>query len=95
MEYLQGDKLMQSAIYKTLMTKGRQEGRQEGHQERAAAMLIRLLQKRFGNLDPAIAARVESQSDLAILDAWYDEALEIIDAQAAAALADRILKTPV
>ena len=56
--------------------KGRREGRQEGRQEGEAALLLRLLERRFGAL-PARAKDRIAGADAATLEEW---GLRILDA---------------
>jgi predicted transposase YdaD len=41
---------------------GRQEGKQEGRQEQAQALVLRLLQKRLGNLPPEVGEQIQTLS---------------------------------
>jgi len=56
---------------------GRQEGLQEGLQKGEAAMLLRLLEGRFGALPDAVRQRVQA-ADLAMLQTW---GMRILDAE--------------
>jgi len=69
------DSWLQEGIEKGLQ-KGRQEGLQAGRQEGEAAMLIRLLERRFGALPAWVAARVHA-ADVATLEEW---GLRVLDA---------------
>ena len=55
--------------------KGLQEGRQEGRQEEAAAVLQRLLTRRFGPL-PEWASDKVARADLPALENWTDRVLD-------------------
>jgi hypothetical protein len=57
---------------------GRREGRQEGRQEGEAALLLRLLERRFGALPDAVKDRVGA-ADIAMLEEW---GMRILDAGA-------------
>ena len=46
---------------------GRQEGQQEGRQEGEAALLLRLLERRFGPLPPAMRQRITAANDETLL----------------------------
>jgi hypothetical protein len=51
------------------------EARAEARVETARAKLLRLLQLRFGSeLTPDFIAQMEAQTDLAVLDRWFDQA---------------------
>jgi len=54
-----------------LKQEGRQEGRREGWQEGEAAMLLRLLEKRFGTVTESIRARVQA-ADAETLLSWSE-----------------------
>lgn len=56
--------------------KGRQEGRQKGRQEGEAALLLRLLERRFGVL-PGWARDRIAAADTAALEEW---GLRVLDA---------------
>ena len=62
--------------------KGLQEGLQEGRQQEAAALSLRLLQRRFGPLDTASIARIEALA----LNQLEDLSLSLLDFSAAADL---------
>lgn len=53
---------------------GRLEGRQEGRQEGEAQALLRLLQIKFGSLDPDLTAQVQ-RADTAQLEVWLARVL--------------------
>jgi predicted transposase YdaD len=59
------------------LQEGLQKGLQEGRQEGGAKVLVALLNKRFGVLDPAVAARL-ANADVEQLSSW---ALNFVDAQ--------------
>jgi predicted transposase/invertase (TIGR01784 family) len=54
---------------------GRKEGQREGRREGEARLLLRLLERKFGTLDPATRERVES-ADARQLLAWGERILE-------------------
>lgn len=54
---------------------GIEKGRQEGRQEGEAAMLMRLLERRFGDLPDWARDRVRS-ADCAMLETWSVRLLE-------------------
>ena len=53
---------------------GREEGRQEGRQEGEATLLLRLLRRKFGALDPATEERVNSADAEQLLE-WGERVL--------------------
>ena len=55
----------------------RQEGRQEGRQEESTAVLLRLLQRRFGNVPTWVHKKI-AKADLSTLGEWN---LRILDAK--------------
>lgn len=63
---------------------GRHEGRTEGRTEGAAAALVRLLERRFGDLSPELRDRIAA-ADQPMIEAWFDSA---VDAQAIAQVFD-------
>ena len=50
--------LKQSRFYQDIFAEGKQEGRQEGRQEGEVTLVLRLLQRRCGELKPALKERV-------------------------------------
>jgi predicted transposase YdaD len=54
---------------------GRKEGRQEGRQEGEAALLLRQLERKFGQLDPRTRKRVQGADAERLLD-WGERVLE-------------------
>jgi len=58
------------------LSEGREEGREEGRQAGEAALLLRLLERRFGALSEWATARVRA-ADIAVLEGW---SLRILDA---------------
>ncbi len=64
-----------SVAYKEIFGLGRQEGRDEGRQAEAAALTLRLLQRRCGPLSAGDQARIE-QLSLARLEALADALLD-------------------
>lgn len=66
-----------AGLTERLLTEGRREGRQEGRQEGEQNILLRLLTRRFGPLDPATKQRLQ-QASPEELERWTDN---ILDAQ--------------
>ena len=58
------------------LRQGMERGREEGHRQRARAVLVRLLEQRFGSLDEESRSRIES-ADLPALERWTDRILEV------------------
>lgn len=64
--------MRESAIYQEILQEGRQEGRQEGfqqglqqgRQEEGTALLLRLLERRFGPLLPELRSQIQQLSIL-------------------------------
>lgn len=50
--------LKQTRFYQDVFAEGAQEGRQEGRQEEGAALILRLLRRRCGELAPALIVRI-------------------------------------
>jgi len=77
-------RLMESELYRSVVEKGEARNKAE--------TVIRILTRRMGALDPSIRERIRGLSDIETLDAWYDEALSVLDAEGARRLADTIQK---
>jgi hypothetical protein len=63
-----------STFSERFIEQGLQQGRQEGRQEGEAAMLLRLLERRFGDLPDAVCRRVEAADPQTLL-AWSERIL--------------------
>ncbi len=65
-QLLSEDVMQESVIYQDILQKGKQqgkeEGKQQGKQEEACRFLIRLLNRRFGELDSSIIERIQGLS---------------------------------
>ena len=53
------------------MDRGRKEGRREGERRGRRAQLLKLLRLRFGELPPAVVARIDA-AEVPELDAWTE-----------------------
>jgi predicted transposase YdaD len=97
MVYISEEKLMESALYKSIFEKGEARGVAQGHaqgrKEAFATVLIRDLTRRLGGLDSELHDRIRA-ANAETLEAWSNEAALLPDAQAVRELADRIRKTP-
>lgn len=88
--YISEARLMESQLYQSAMEKGGVLA-----EVRTKAQTIsRILIHRMGAIDPAVDERIRGRSDLATLTAWYEEALLVVDADAARRLAEKILHAP-
>ncbi len=58
-QLLTTDIMRESVTYQQILREGRQEGRQEGKKEGELALIIRLLNRRFGAITPQIAERLQ------------------------------------
>lgn len=67
--------LKQTRFYQDVFTEGRQEGHQEGRQEEGLVLILRLLQRRCGELPPAVREQVV-RLDLSRLEALGEALLE-------------------
>jgi predicted transposase YdaD len=67
---------------------GRAEGLAEGRMEGEAKVLVRLLEKRFGEVSAKLRERIFA-SDIATIEAWFDRALEACDLQSIFQSAER------
>ncbi len=54
--------MQESVIYQDILQKGKQQGKQQGKQEEACRFLIRLLNRRFGEIDSSIIERIQGLS---------------------------------
>jgi len=61
---------------------GRQEGLEEGRKREARTAILRILARRFGTPDPAVAERVEAIDDLSRLEDLVIQAAVCEDAKA-------------
>jgi hypothetical protein len=69
---LEGWNMQQSSVIREWIQQGKQEGRAEG----AALMLLHYLRQRFGGEVPAdLRMLIEAQTDLDLLDRWFEHAL--------------------
>jgi predicted transposase YdaD len=60
------------------LQEGRQEGRQEGLQQGESALILRLLKRRIGSVDEALAARIQGL-DIEQLEALGDALLDFTE----------------
>ena len=84
------DDFTQSVAYREIFGRGRQEGRQEGRRDEAAAVTLRLLNRRCGPLTDAITARIQALP-LEQLEALADA---LLDFQGPADLASWLAANP-
>ncbi len=56
------DIMQESVIYQKIIQQGRREGRQEGRQEGELTLILRLLTRRFGTVDPQLLEQIRSLS---------------------------------
>jgi len=92
--YITREKLMESVLYKEIFEEGEARGEARGAARTRADTLIRILSLRLGTLDPAVEARIRALSSPEALQAWFDEALVVVDAEAARQLVEKIQKAP-
>lgn len=52
--------MRESVIYQDILVEGRVEGLVEGRAEEASALVIRLLNRKLGNVSPTLLAQVEA-----------------------------------
>lgn len=96
--YITEEKLMESSLYKEIFEKGEAKGEARGEARgrvmTLAGTLVRILTHRLGVLDPALRERIRTCSDVDTLEAWWEEALLVADAEAARRLAEKIQRAP-
>ena len=85
-------RVMASTLYESIFEKGEARGRTAGKAEQCADTIIRILIRRMGALDPALATRIRSVSSIDTLEVWLSEALDLPDAESAHRLVDKIGK---
>lgn len=54
--------MRESVIYQDIRESGKAQGRQEGRQEEAVSLIIRLLNRRLGEIPPTLTQHIESLS---------------------------------
>ncbi|HRI68483.1 MAG TPA: hypothetical protein PK156_29845 [Polyangium sp.] len=98
-QFIKEAQLMESALYKSIFAKGEANGEAKGEakgEARAhAATIYKLLARWLGSVDVSVRQHIATFPDPNIVEAWCDEALELNDADSAATLLAKILKTPV
>jgi predicted transposase YdaD len=90
--YISETRLMASTLYQSIFEKGEARGEARGKREERADTIIRLLIRRVGPLDPAMATRIQAEQSLDTLDVWLNEALDLPDTASAHRLIERIGK---
>jgi predicted transposase/invertase (TIGR01784 family) len=80
-QFLREDVMQESVIYQDILQKGQQQGKQQGQQEEAFRFLIRLLTRRFGEIDSSIIERIRglSTEQLEVLGEEFIDFSEISD----------------
>ncbi len=89
-EYISEEKLMASTLYQSIFEKGETRGEAQGRLKERADNIVRLLIRRVGTLDPAVAERIRSVPSLDTLDVWQNEALDLPDTESARRLIEKI-----
>ena len=56
--------LKQTRVYQEALEEGREQGRQEGRQEGELAVVMRLLTRRVGAIEPQLRSRLEQLSSI-------------------------------
>ena len=79
---------MESELYKSIFADGAARGRAEAH----ASMVVRMLTRRLGSVDPGLRQRIQSFGDAATLEVWTDEVVLAADDGAVRRVVDRISK---
>jgi predicted transposase YdaD len=59
-QILRRDIMRESAVYQDILVEGRDEGRVEGRVEEARGLVIRLLTRKLGNVNPNLLSRVQA-----------------------------------
>lgn len=79
---------MESELYQSVFDKGAAKGDSQSKAE----TIIRILMRRMGQVDLAIREKIRGLSDIDTLTFWYEEALDVVDAEGARRLAETIQK---
>jgi hypothetical protein len=85
-------RLMESELYRSIFEEFEAKGRVTGDAARMAETIVRILMRRMGELDLAIREKIRGLSDIDTLTLWYEEALDVVDAEGARKLAETIQK---
>jgi predicted transposase/invertase (TIGR01784 family) len=67
--------MRESVVYQRILREGREQGRQEGRQEGELRLILHLLERRLGNLDPEVRQQIQTLSSErlnALTDALLD-----------------------
>ncbi len=86
--YITEERLMASTLYESIFEKG--EAR--GDAKRCADTIVRILGRRLGALDPAIATQIQATTSIERLEAWLNEAIDLPDVESARRLTEKIGK---
>lgn len=88
--YIAEEKLMASTLYQSIIEKGEARGEVRGRAQERAGTILRVLTRRLGSVDPAVATRIRGVTDSETLDVWLNEALDLQDAEGARRLVEKI-----
>jgi hypothetical protein len=91
--YISKEKLMESALYKSIFAEGEAKGEARGRAAAHASTLVRQLTHRLGVLDPDLRRRIRSFGDADTLEAWAEELFLAADEGAARRVVDKIAKS--
>jgi len=80
------------SIFEKAEARGEARGAARGRRVHRADIIIRVLIRRAGPLDPAVATRIRTEPSMDTLGVWLDEAIDLSDAEAARLLIERIGK---
>jgi hypothetical protein len=86
--YIPKEKLMTSTLYQEILAEGEVRGMAEAKKE----MLLQVLTRRLGGLEPTVRERIQALASTETLTKWYEEALEAVNAESARKLLEKILK---
>ena len=71
---LEGWNVIESTVVNKWIAEGSAKGRAEGRTEEAVALVIAVLEAKFGNVPPEVEAAIRGCSDLAQLQTWVTQA---------------------
>jgi hypothetical protein len=84
--YIPKEAIMSSTLYQEILAEGQAQTKKEA--------VIRILTRRLGGLEPSVRQRIEALDSPEMLTRWYDEALEVVNAQEARKLLGKITQAP-
>ncbi len=88
---------MASTLHESMFEEAVARGEARGARRRCAEIVIRILGRRVGALDPSVATRIRAEPSIDTLDIWENEALDALyasDVECARRLIEKINHAP-